>query len=432
MAVDLSQRTSDLYNADLNNLWIRTDRMFAGLMVLQWLGGIAAALWISPKTWVGSASQTHLHLWAAVLLGGLISALPVGLALTRPGRTLTRHTIAMGQVLTSALLIHLTGGRIETHFHVFGSLAFLAFYRDVPVLLSASFIVALDHFLRGVYWPQSVYGVLAPNSWRWLEHAGWVLFEDGFLTLSIVQGRKEMLSIAERQTRVEATGDELEAFSYSVSHDLRAPLRHLSGFASLLRSQPALQADPKSRRSVEAISESALHMGHLIDDLLVFSKMGRAEISHSTVRLDHMVTDVQRELQDQCAGRSIHWRIAPLPEVRADPSMLRLVFVNLLSNAVKYTRTREEAAIEVGADSRAREIVLWVRDNGVGFDMKYVDKLFGVFQRLHRAEEFEGTGIGLANVRRIVSRHGGSTWAEGEMGRGATFYFTLPDSGIRP
>ncbi|MGH9868026.1 MAG: sensor histidine kinase [Candidatus Polarisedimenticolia bacterium] len=429
MTVDLTRRASELFHEDLKTLWIRTDRMFAGLMVFQWLGGIVAALWISPRTWIGTTSETHIHVWAAIILGGLISAVPVTLALIQPGRTSTRHAIAIGQVLTSALLIHLTGGRIETHFHVFGSLAFLAFYRDVPVLLSASCVVALDHFLRGLYWPQSVYGIIMPASWRWLEHAGWVLFEDAFLILSIIQGRKEMRSIAERQTRVEAARQELEAFSYSVSHDLRAPLRHMGGFASLLKTQPALNTDTRSRRFVEAILESAVHMGNLIDDLLVFSRMARVDLTRSDVPLQPMVVHVQQELQQQAAGRRIDWRIEPLPVVRADPAMLRLVFVNLLSNAMKYTRTRDDATIHVGTERRSREIVVWIRDNGVGFDMQYIDKLFGVFQRLHRADEFEGTGIGLANVRRIIDRHGGRTWAEGETGRGATFYFSLPNPG---
>ena len=422
------RRARELIDEHAKSIWVRTDRMFAGLMVLQWLGGIAAAFWLSPRTWSGSVSQTHVHVWAAVFLGGAISAFPVALALKRPGWVVTRHVIAVAQALTSALLIHLTGGRIETHFHVFGSLAFLAFYRDVPVLISASAVVALDHALRGLFWPESVYGMLAVEPWRWVEHAGWVVFEDVFLVISIVQSRREMLEIAERQTRVEVTNRELEAFSYSVSHDLRAPLRHISGFAELVRRRLAARPDEQTQRYLEQISTSAQSMGKLIDDLLIFSRMGRAEFQATRVRLDELISDVCRELQPQTDGRNIEWEISPLPETQGDPAMLRLVLSNLISNAVKYTGKQSEARIEVGWLNQPRELVIFVRDNGAGFDMQYADKLFGVFQRLHRVEEFAGSGIGLANVRRIVHRHGGRTWAEGEVGKGATFYFTLPRS----
>src|SRR6059058_4693918 len=198
----LGQRTSALAGQQQQRIYQRTDRLFAGLMLFQWLAGIAAALWISPQTWAGPASRIHLHVWAALYLGGAITALPVFLALIQPGTVLTRHAIAVGQMLTSALLIDLTGGQIETHFHVFGSLAFLAFYRDWRVLVSATVVVAADHFVRGVYWPQSVYGVFVADPWRWLEHAGWVLFEDAFLVISIRQGVAEMIGMADRQAKL--------------------------------------------------------------------------------------------------------------------------------------------------------------------------------------------------------------------------------------
>ena len=189
---------------------MQTDHMFAWLMGFQWLAGIVAALVISPRTWAGAYSETHIHVWAALFLGGFISLLPVAMALKFPGRKLTRHVIAIGQMLTSALLIHLTGGRIETHFHVFGSLAFISFYRDWEVLVSASAIVAIDHFVRGFYWPQSVYGVLAVEPWRWVEHAGWVAFEDVFLTISIVQSLREMMRIAAQQASLETVNARIE------------------------------------------------------------------------------------------------------------------------------------------------------------------------------------------------------------------------------
>lgn len=182
----------------------RTDRLFAGLMAFQWVAGIVAACIISPRTWIGATSEMHVHVWVAILLGGAISLLPIVFAITRPGKRMTRHVIACGQMLMSALLIHLTGGRIETHFHVFGSLAFLAFYRDWRVLLTATIVVTIDHFLRGVYWPQSVFGVVAASPWRWLEHVAWVAFEDLFLILACLRGVQELGSRAQREARLTA------------------------------------------------------------------------------------------------------------------------------------------------------------------------------------------------------------------------------------
>ncbi|HEX3560770.1 MAG TPA: diguanylate cyclase [Pyrinomonadaceae bacterium] len=204
------RRVIELFTEHRQSIFRRTDRMFAALMAIQWLAGIAAALWISPKTWAGPYSQTHIHVWAAVFLGGAISLFPISLALLRPGETSTRYVIATAQMLMSSLLIHLTGGRIETHFHVFGSLAFLAFYRDWRVLIPATVVVAADHFLRGMFWPESVYGVLAVSNWRWLEHAGWVLFEDTFLFIAIRRGMSEMCDIAERTAQGERLNEGLE------------------------------------------------------------------------------------------------------------------------------------------------------------------------------------------------------------------------------
>ncbi|MBA2340143.1 MAG: PAS domain S-box protein [Pyrinomonadaceae bacterium] len=196
-------RAKDLFSEHEQNIYKRTDRLFAILMAVQWLAGIVAAVWISPRTWIGAESQTHLHVWASIFLGGAISFFPIALALTRPGKPSTRYVIATGQMLMGALLIHLSGGRIETHFHVFGSLAFLAFYRDWRVLVPATLVVVVDHFIRGVYFPQSVFSVLAASHWRWVEHAGWVVFIDIFLVISCLRGKEEMWYIAERTTALE-------------------------------------------------------------------------------------------------------------------------------------------------------------------------------------------------------------------------------------
>src|SRR5713101_3973099 len=200
----IRHRAEALFLEHRQSIYRRTDRLFAGLMVLQWLAAILAAYWVSPLTWSGRYSQTHLHVWAALFLGGTITVFPVCLALTRPGRASTRHVVGVGQMLMSALLIHLSGGRIETHFHVFGSLAFIAFYRDWRVLIPATIVVSADHALRGIYFPQSVFGILTASPWRWTEHAGWVIFEDVILIKMCLQSVHEMWEIAKRQASIEA------------------------------------------------------------------------------------------------------------------------------------------------------------------------------------------------------------------------------------
>jgi PAS domain S-box-containing protein len=239
--------------------------------------------------------------------------------------------------------------------------------------------------------------------------------------------------LGKRSTELEGTNKELEAFAYSISHDLRAPLRHMFGFAELLQKSAASSLNEKSRRYLTMILDSAKRMGTLIDDLLGFSRISRAEAHKALVSLEQLVQEALGEVRQETEGRNIAWTVGPLPAWHCDRSMLRLVFVNLIANAVKFTGTRAQAEIEIGCLEPSKEqgtdqVVVFVRDNGVGFDMKYVNKLFGVFQRLHSTEAFEGTGIGLATVQRIVHRHGGRVWAEGQVDRGATFYFSISKS----
>jgi signal transduction histidine kinase len=239
--------------------------------------------------------------------------------------------------------------------------------------------------------------------------------------------RKLNKELNKRATELEVANKELESFAYSVSHDLRAPLRHMVGYSELLQRQASSMLDEKSQRFIRTILDSAKRMGNLIDDLLAFSRIGRTETKKTQVDLGRLVQEVLAEIGQDTKDRDIAWRIGVLPVCYGDRSMLRLVVVNLVSNAVKFTRMREAAEIEIGAVERDdNEVDLFVRDNGAGFDMRYVDKLFGVFQRLHLPEQFEGTGIGLATVQRIIHRHGGQVRGEGALDQGATFYFSLP------
>ncbi len=233
---------------------------------------------------------------------------------------------------------------------------------------------------------------------------------------------------AELEQRVVERTEQLEAFSYSVSHDLRAPLRHVMGFVELLHQEAGPTLSEKSLRHLKTISESAKRMGNLIDELLAFSRIGRAEMKKTEVNLDELIRETLSDFQAETKDREMVWTIHELPAVWADRALLRLVWVNLISNAIKFTGGRAEARIEIGpVSSGSGETVISIRDNGAGFDPKYIEKLFGVFQRLHSQDEFEGTGIGLANVQRIVRRHGGRVWAEGVPDGGATFYFSIPN-----
>lgn len=232
--------------------------------------------------------------------------------------------------------------------------------------------------------------------------------------------------VRDRTDKLESANKELEAFSYSVSHDLRAPLRHIEGYIEVLEESIGSTLSEEDRCYFNSINRSVGQMNKLIGELLEFSRMGRAEMRRTQVDLQDLLEKVLEEIKPEMKDRHILWKKGFLPVIQADPAMLQQVFSNLLLNAIKYTRPRDPAEIEIGCTIEPKEIVIFVRDNGVGFDMRYADKLFGVFQRLHSPEKFEGTGVGLANVRRIIARHGGRTWAESKVDEGATFYCSLP------
>ncbi len=274
------------------------------------------------------------------------------------------------------------------------------------------------------------------------EEEGWRVRKDGttfwanvvITTLRDDEGRivgfaKVTRDLTERRAaeqRLREQAEELEAFAYSVSHDLRTPVRHITGFASLLRNALKGRLDDKSAQYLTIINDAALRMNVLIDAMLDLSRSGRQALQLEAVDLNALLSAVRADLETELDERRVTWEVAPLPVVRADGDTLRQVLANLLGNALKYTRTREAARIEVWAEEREQEVAVFVRDNGVGFDPKYQERLFGAFQRLHRTDEFEGTGVGLATVRRIIHRHGGQVWAQSDPDQGAVFSFTLP------
>lgn len=424
--------SSRLRNHQLE-VWKRTDRLFAGLLVFEAFCCLFAAVVITPRTWIGASGHLHLHLILAVPLSFLITLLPIALVLIQPGATATRHIIAVAQACMSALLIHLTGGRIETHFHVFGSLAFLAFYRDWKVLVTASAVVAADHFLRGVYWPESVFGVINAGRYRWLEHTGWVVFEDIFLIQSCKQGVEEMRRIAERQDAAEDASRAKSAFLANMSHEIRTPMNGIMGMTGLALETRLTEEQREYLSTSYASAESLLT---ILDDILDFSKIEarKLEIVKESFSLRELVGDTLNtfSLRSVVKNNELILDISPgVPDsLVGDSVRIRQVLVNLVGNAIKFSEggqviVRVTDKTAVGSPIRLQFEVV---DTGVGIRKEELEVIFQIFEQADSSitRRFGGTGLGLAISKQLVELMGGSFSVESEYGVGSTFGFELP------
>ncbi len=459
-------RVRELFEEQQQHVFRWADRLFAWLLLAQWLAAVAVAIWISPLTWEGSTSQVHVHVKAAVVLGLVIISLPCSLAFWRPGTQLTRQSIAIAQALMSTLLIHLTGGRIETHFHVFGSLALLAFYRDWRVLATTSAVVAVDHAIRGLVWPESVYGTTLVTPWRFIEHAGWVVIEDAFLMLSIHESLREMWKVAERQADLESANQaatqsnqqlrdevaqrrraqqELELaktcaeaanrakseFLANMSHELRTPLNAVIGFSDILAEQVCGPLNENQQEYVVDILESGQHLLALVNDILDLAKIesGTMEVEWSTLDFQVLIERIVQVFRERAVRAGIQLRADIAPEivaVRADQRRMKQLLYNFLSNALKFTP--EGGEITIAARWERDELRISVADTGVGIaehDQKRIfDSFYQVDSTLTKTKQ--GTGLGLALVRQIAEMHQGRVWLESEVGKGSTFYVQWP------
>ena len=448
--------------------------MFLWLLLAQWAFAIVLAATISPYAWEGKTRSIHLHLQIAILFGGLVNALPVALILTRPGWRGTRYAVGVAQMLWSGVLIHLSGGRIETHFHVFGSLAFLAFYRDWRVLVLATLTVAGDHYLRFFIWPESIFGTLNPEWWRVLEHLSWIVFEDVVLVLACVREQHLFRKLAEREARLELEHSGVEqqviertrqleaevaerrareadlrtaraaaesaslaksAFLANMSHEIRTPMNGVLGFTNLLLDT---RLNAEQREHVQIIRQSGETLLTIINDILDFSKIeaGKLTVENRPFDMAAVADQVVSLLSPQAVQKGLYVdvRLDPAlpPEFVGDGGRVRQVLLNLLGNAIKFTR-EGRVLVEVDVLRAVKPgspdvIRCMVSDTGIGIAHDKQPLLFKEFSQADASttRQFGGTGLGLAISRRLIELMGGMLDFSSEPGVGSRFWFALP------
>ncbi len=449
-------RAAELFALHQRHVHERTDRLFAILLALQWLGMVGASLWISPTTWIGELHAVHNHVWTALMLGGAVTVVPVFLVLVRPGWVGTRHTVAVAQALHSTILIHLTGGRPETHFHVFGSLAFIAFYRDWKVLVTMTAVVAADHFWRGVFWPQSVFGVALNSPWRWVEHVAWVVFQDVFLISACLHNVREMRLIASDRAKVEGSRDIIESevrlqtgelrtsraaaeaastakseFLANMSHEIRTPMTAILGYTDLLN-----HADTAGRERgemIDIIRRNGDHLLSLINDILDLSKIEAGQSTVETTRCSaiEIAAEVGTLMRVRAATRGISLNtefVYPLPaSIATDGLRLKQILVNLVGNAVKFTeRGGVRLVVRMNAPTTPSGPALMafeIHDTGIGLSEEQISRLFRPFVQADASvtRKFGGTGLGLTISKRLAEMLGGEISVRSSQGGGSTF-----------
>ena len=425
---------------------VRTDRLFVALLAGQWLFAILVAFVISPRSWSGMTSTPHPHLFFALGIGALVAIPPAVLAWRCPGAPITRFAIAIAQMAFGSLLIHLTGGRIETHFHIFGSLAFLAFYRDFRVVLVATVFVTLDHVARGAFFPESAYGIASVQPLRWLEHAGWVVFEDVFLVASCVRGQKELTQISQRHARLElqqqmerGMNEAREAsrakseFLANMSHEIRTPMTSIIGYADLLLDPETTGAERLTH--IQTIRRNGEHLLGILNDILDLSKIEAGKMTIENVRCSPsmIIVDVASLMRVRAKEKGLFFEVhyqTPIPEtIQSDPTRLRQVLMNLVGNAIKFTASggiRILARCE-NADTASPTLTLEVVDTGIGLSDSQVQGLFQPFVQADTSttRKFGGTGLGLAICRRLAHILGGDIAIDSSPGRGSSFRLTV-------
>jgi signal transduction histidine kinase len=482
---EVLQKTEEYFLADRDAIYCRTDRLFGFLMITQWLLGIFAAFVVSPRSWVGDESVVHQHVWTAIFLGGTISLFPAFLAFRRPGRSFTRHTIVAAQMLTSGLLIHLSGGRIETHFHIFGSLALIAFYADWSLFVTATLITTLNHVIGGFYFPLSMYGVAYVSIWRSVEHAGWVLFENAFLVWSCRANISDGREVARKRAELEATNSRLQEqtqqllqaqklesigqLAAGIAHEINTPIQFvgdntrfiqdefknistlLTGCSKLIEALNTNSPTAEAAKEIEEISkqvdseylcdEIPKALQQSLDGIARVTRIVRAmkEFSHPG-STDKQVIDLNRTIESTIVVSTNEWKYVAevqmdfdksLPLVPCLPGEFNQVILNLLVNSahalaeVKDRGVTGKGKITISTRQVGDWAEIRMHDTGSGIPKEIAHKIFDPF--FTTKEVGKGTGQGLSIARSIiVKKHGGTMEFESEPGKGTTFILRLP------